>query len=345
MSRLPQALVEADRALTAAVGRVVTSQYLNPTNEVAARADFEAGKPVRFTYRPAFWADELLRTLDRIQVPENTLGTLLLESIVETRAMAFALRDRTPAAMVEWARVEGWLDEPVSDEIPTFAVREVEADTCSAREMSAALANALREAGHHDWRVESDLVMSARILVDSLRHTVRVNPRARCTPSELVALIAHEIGVHVRRAVNGTKQPLTIFQHGLPGYLPTEEGLALHAEAAAVGLPARVAERQRTMAKLALRAQEIGFTQLASEFRQATGASGWLFALRVKRGLADPEGVGAYVKDRVYWLGLAAVAKFLRDGGDRQRLMVGKVGLHHPIAQWQAEGWVSAATS
>lgn len=368
MTRLPQALLEADQAFAALLGRVVTSKYINPTNEVEARAAFEAKKPVRFTYTPATWADEWLRTLDRIRPPEHPLGAVLNEAIVEVRAMAIALRDRTPQAMDKWGAIAGWLESPwvgagegagrydgavhqgephggpertgESRDFPAFAVRAQAESTCTARELSAALEAALREQGLHTWRVESDPVMSARVLVDSLRCVIRVNPRAMCTPIELRALVAHEVGVHVRRSVNGARQRLVIFQHSLPRSLDTEEGLALHAEAEAVGLPPGTVERQAYFAEKVLRGRELGFTDLANEIRRETGANPWLMCLRIKRALANPELPGAYAKDRVYWLGILRVAAYFRAGGEKERLMVGKVGLHHPIEEWVREGWV-----
>ena len=63
-------------------------------------------------------------------------------------------------------------------------------------------------------------------------------------------------------------------------------------------------------------------------------------ALRVKRGLADPGGPGAYAKDGVYLSGWRRVRAWLADGGDIGLLYVGKVGLEHPVADWLARGWV-----
>jgi hypothetical protein len=341
VDRLPQPLVEADRALFTLLGRVVTSKFLNPTNEVEARAAFESGRAVRFTYAPAAWADEFLRALDRIRPPlDHPLGAVLDEAIREERAMAVALRDRSAKAMDVWARAAGWLDAPDSAVASAFPARPPEEATVGARELSAALAGALRDRGLHTWRVEADPVMSARVMVDSLRNVVRVNPRATCTPTEVRALVAHEIGVHVARAAAGAQQPLAIFRHGLPGSLQTEEGLALYAEAETTGLPDGTVGRLGFMAKMALRAREVGFSELAREIRMVARANPWPMVLRLKRGLADPEQPGAYAKDRVYWLGILSVGQFVARGGNRAHLMIGKVGVQHPIDEWRRLGWI-----
>ncbi|MBP9749225.1 MAG: DUF1704 domain-containing protein [Candidatus Pacebacteria bacterium] len=44
------------------------------------------------------------------------------------------------------------------------------------------------------------------------------------------AIIAHEVGVHVRRRVEGEKSPLRLLGFGLAGYLRAEEGIATYAE-------------------------------------------------------------------------------------------------------------------
>lgn len=343
LQRLPPSLLDADRALCALHRRVVTSRYLNPTNEPELRAAFAAGKPVRPAYTPASWADEHLRALDRVRPPlSHPLGAVVAQAVHESRLATVALRDRTAAAFAALGEASGW-DEPPGAPVPgPFPPRPEESVRVGAPVLAEHLARALRGRGLHRWRVEMDPVMTARVLVDAPRSVVRVNPRATCAPAELHALEAHEIGVHVARAEAGARQPLGIFALGLPGALATEEGLALHAEAEAAGLPAAAVSRLEAMARLALRAQGLGLTALVRAFAPELGAGTALgMALRVKRGLAHPEQPGAYTKDRVYWLGLCRVGHYLAEGGRRDLLAVGKVGTHHPVAAWVERGWLS----
>lgn len=336
-------MLEADTALCALQRRVATSRYLNPTNEPELRAAFAAKKVLRPNYLPASWADEHLRALDRIRAPaDHPLGVVVRQAVVETRLWTLALRDRTPAAFDQWGEAAG-LTGPVDAPSPdAFPVRAPDSGRVGASELARHLGEALGRRGFRRWRVEIDPVMTARVLVDAPSLVVRVNTRATCTPTELRALEAHEIDVHVARAEAGARQPLKLFAHGLPGSLPAEEGLALHAEAEAAGLPEGVEARLRLVALAAERARDIGFTELVRELAPAAGASGAFgVALRVKRGLAQPEAPGAYGKDRVYWLGLCRVNAYLRGGGRRDRLMVGKVGLDTPVDDWAREGWIS----
>jgi hypothetical protein len=335
-------LIEADAALAALQRRVATSRYLNPTNAVEAHAAFTAGKPVRFTYVPASWADEHLRALDRIRPPQDhPLGREVAAAVHDARLAALALRDRTATAFDRMADHAGWNEES-RDPAPTgYALRPFGGEVLPATAIVRALETALRERGLVGWRVELDPLMTARVLADAPRTLLRVNPRASCSAEELGALVAHEVDVHVMRAVNGARQPLQIFRHGLHRSLATEEGLALHAEAAAAGLPEGAADRLRIVALVAARARDGGFTELVREMAARLGRSdAWATVMRVKRGLAEPEKPGAYTKDRVYWIGWRQVGAWLAAGGQREELMVGKVGIQHPVAEWMRQGWV-----
>ncbi len=50
------------------------------------------------------------------------------------------------------------------------------------------------------------------------------------TRERVGSIIAHEVGVHVRRRTMGEKSPLRLLGYGLAGYLRGEEGIATHAE-------------------------------------------------------------------------------------------------------------------
>lgn len=50
------------------------------------------------------------------------------------------------------------------------------------------------------------------------------------TRERVGSIVAHEVGVHVRRRVMGEKSPLRLLGYGLAGYLRAEEGIATHAE-------------------------------------------------------------------------------------------------------------------
>lgn len=339
---LPAALHRADQALAALQLRLEPSTLLNPLDEVEARARFLAGGPVRFSYRPLRNADELLRACDAIRPPDHPLGLEVSHAVEDLRLAVRALRDRTPEAFEALAQGSGWWE---TAELPTTGpprVRAADSAVMLLPEIVSGFEGALRARGFTRWRVVTDPVMSARVLVDSPRHLVRVNPRAVISPTAMRALVAHEVGVHVARSEAGSAQPLRIFSTGLTRSLATEEGLALFAEAEVEGLPEGTAERLALFAAAARRAREQGFSGLYRGLEPLVGAgAAWTTCVRLKRGLRDPELPGVYAKDRVYWLGWCAISAFVASGGDLGRLGVGKVGLHHPVEEWLAEGWIS----
>ena len=340
---LPPELLRADLALDAVQRRLDASHHLNPMDEVEARARFLRGGPVRFRYHPLRDADELLRACDAVRPPENhPLGVELVAATVELRHAVLALRDRTAAAFDALNAASGWYAEVGVP--PDFqpAVRAPDDSVVPIEQAAQTFRNVLAERGLHRWTVRQDPVMSARVVVDAPRAEVRLNPRATISETDLRALVAHELDVHVARAEAGRRQPLRLFGNGLAGSLATEEGLALHAEAAVAGLPAGAADRLALLAAAARRAREQGFTGLYRGLEPLIGANGaWTTCLRLKRGLADPESPGAYAKDRVYWIGWCTVTRWIQQGGERRWLGVGKVGTQHPVAAWIAAGWLN----
>lgn len=64
---------------------------------------------------------------------------------------------------------------------------------------------------------------------------VRVPAKRRIPHQRLLALLAHEVGVHVVRRINGSSSPLLLLGTGLDHYQPGEEGVATLLEEATLG--------------------------------------------------------------------------------------------------------------
>lgn len=341
---LPDELIAADRTLDALLSRVSFSRHLNPENVPHARAAFEHGAAAPpFRYAPTAWADDALAELASVRVPvQHPLGPVVRRAIEDTARLIRALRDRTAEAFDELAVAADWYPNPVElNAVPMPGPTPSSTASVCADEMADALLRALTDRGLTDWRIERDYVMSARVLVDSAKRMVRLNPVARFRDTDLTSLVAHEIDVHVARAVNGADQPLRIFATGLPGSLLTEEGLAVAAEARVGLLPDGFLARQSAVLRAVELGRQLGFRELYDALRKDTGDNfAWQICLRVKRGLADPAAPGVYAKDTAYARGYRLVSEWLDDGGDLKWLYVGKVGVQHPIADWVAGGWV-----
>ena len=57
---------------------------------------------------------------------------------------------------------------------------------------------------------------------------INISSTAEIRKNELPAILAHEVGVHLRRYLNGKKSDLKIFQYGTGYYLRDEEGFAIY---------------------------------------------------------------------------------------------------------------------
>lgn len=79
-----------------------------------------------------------------------------------------------------------------------------------------------------EWKVEVNANM-ASINVNSEGKIVGIPGDRRLHASELKYIISHEF-VHILRGVNGSAQSISLVQEGIPGYLETEEGIAVLVE-------------------------------------------------------------------------------------------------------------------
>jgi hypothetical protein len=350
-SPLPDALLEADRALHRMLEAVRFSRHLNPVNVPEARAAFLAGADVPpFVYAPATWADDLLAALAALRIPRaHPLGEEVGRVADGVALLARALRDRTPEAFEALATHAGWWPtaRALSGELPALPAADVAPDDLAAvprADVPAALRAALRARGWEGWTVLEDPAMSARVLVAAPQREIRIAPHARFRRRDLRALVAHEIDVHVARARAGEAQPLHVFATGLHGALATEEGLALLAEARVGALPREALARQVWVGRAVQLARRAGFREVHDALLGPLEAHGaWSVALRVKRGLADPGAAGVYAKDTVYLEGLCEVHDALAaDPGALAWLYAGKVSTRHPLTAWADHGWIRA---
>lgn len=341
----PQELVEADAAYHQLLQQIAPSRYLNPINIPEARRLFEAGAEAPpFVYTPADWAPDALDTLARLKIPtSHPLGWELSQAAAGLALLIRCLYHRDAEHFDALARHADWYPRPVDlVSMESWGEDEQPGRRVPNLEMQLRLESALRARGISDWRVEADTTMSARVLVESSKRLIRINPRATFREQDLDALVAHEIDVHVMRSVAGQRQPLRLFSTGLEHAGRAEEGLAILAEHRVGRLPSGFTWRHIHLQRAVAWARDEGFREVYERLHQEIGANAaWTITLRIKRGLARPGGPGVYAKDTVYLRGFREVRDWLADGGDIQRLYVGKVGLHHPIDAWLAQGWVT----
>ncbi len=338
-------MLRADAALYAVLERVAFSRYLNPTNVTEARKAFRAGaKSPPFTYQTLDQADEILKELDKAEAPrDHPAGTLVGECFDGARRLVHALRDRSPAAFDQMNQAAGWYPTPdLLNQTHEAAAQSPAPMEVTAEMMIAHFEVSIEERELSGWVVEADPVMSARVLVDGAKRVIRVRPSARFRTRDLDRLVVHELDVHAQRSLNGRAQALHCFATGLPGSLATEEGLAMVAEEVSGTASPGVLSRQLEVVRAIDHGRTAGFQEVHDALSERVGPGlAWGISLRIKRGLEDPSLPGVYAKDSVYLAGRTLVRAWLDDGGDISELYVGKVGLHHPVTEWMAEGWVT----
>ncbi len=149
---------------------------------------------------------------------------------------------------------------------------------------------------------------------------------------ELDAVIAHEIGVHLRRFVNGMKSGLRILKHGTGFYLEDEEGLAIYNSLRY--LPENY-EKNDMYIKYYLveQAYKHSFESLAKLIAELYPEKDlshvFLDTLRLKKGIQDSslfaEKGLSYDKDRIYLSGYIKIKNWVEAGGYIENLMVGKI--------------------
>ena len=338
-------MLHADAALYAILKRVAFSRYLNPTNVTVARHAFRAGSEAPpFEYAELLEADPILRELDATEPPrDHPAGVLVGECFDGARRLVQALRDRTPAAFHLMNQAAGWYPtEGLLTQRHAAASQHPDPMDVSAELMIAHFRDAITARELTGWVVEPDPVMSARVLVDGAKRMIRVRSNARFRTRDLDRLVVHELDVHARRSMNGRAQALRCFATGLPGSLATEEGLAMVAEEVSGTASPGVLQRQLEVVRAIDHARNAGFREVHDTLQDRVGPGlAWGISLRIKRGLLDPSKPGVYAKDSVYLAGRTQVHAWLEEGGNIAELYVGKVGLHHPVTEWMADGWVS----
>ncbi|MBU0471830.1 MAG: DUF1704 domain-containing protein [Nanoarchaeota archaeon] len=148
--------------------------------------------------------------------------------------------------------------------------------------------------------------------------------KRKFTKMDIKRLPVHEVGVHALRASNGYEQPLNVFATGLPGYLPTEEGLTSYFEEI-TGNSGDEMLRNYAARVIAVDSvcQNLSFRETFNRLKnyEFSDDEAWKLSVRAHRG-------GGYVKDHVYLQGLLMIKEFMKSGNDIKPLFVGKVGVN-----------------
>ncbi len=179
------------------------------------------------------------------------------------------------------------------------------------------------------WKVR-EKKMVAKAAVNLVKKEILIKKDSNFSERFIQRLIVHEIGTHVTRAENGEMQPYLFLKRGLPGYLMTEEGLAVINEELSnclnKGILKIYAGRVLAINKALKSSFSETFGYLKTYFSDKTA---WKLTVRAKRGLGDTALHGACTKDINYLKGYIKLKSFIKNGGNINKLYYGKIGIQH----------------
>lgn len=153
-----------------------------------------------------------------------------------------------------------------------------------------------------------------------------MTPQSYFRKSRVAPLIQHEVGTHILTFHNGKKQPMHLLRYGLADYDELQEGLAVLAEYLMGGLDAL---RMRLLAARVMAASSLtrgeSFAEAFSLLHEQYG-----FAKKTAFGITTRiYQSGGFTKDVIYLRGLIRLLDYLKEGGDLEPLLMGKIAIKH----------------
>lgn len=324
----------ADRALSETSKATHLVAFLNPTNLQDEEREFLSSKNYepKFKYRAFTRADALRTRLSAINVIEkNQLGQLFRD-IKESLLNEVKMLDNIGTENFTDIQLYGTPSRNLVQkayEILEHTPREpVPTKPYAATYMKSAIEKALLQYGFTGWKINIKHAV-ARVAVSPSRRSIAIADNAKFSSNGVKCMLAHEIGVHVLRAMNGYKQHYSIFgTDAIPGYLSTEEGLAALHEKKAGCLTNNRLRRFAGRVIAVSTALKGGFRDVFNELcKFFPPKEAFSMTVRVKRGLKDTSQTGGFIKDHVYLEGKLALEDFIAHGGKITPLYAGKIGL------------------
>lgn len=198
----------------------------------------------------------------------------------------------------------------------------------TAAEAAPLFEEVLQRYGLHDWQVQVRPALVADCTVGGT--SVYLREGAKFSEEHVRSLIAHEIETHVLTAENGRNQPFELFRRGFAQYLDTQEGLAIWSQNRVLSA---YHEKRYGPARNVLAiayALEHSFAETRKYLEEELGyrpEKALSKAIDLKRGLTDTSQPGGFTKGLVYFRGMRAIEHYVQQGGDLERLYIGKIAL------------------
>lgn len=347
-----------DKTWHAISGQIRPGKYNVPLNRAEEKSrvkeTIDSARPYnpQFVYEePPSWPVDKVYAFMRTLRPEESLAEeLFFDAVLQTLDDIRRVKTRLPEIITSaTGKVYGIPDAGLvkaaweilrkEEAAPT---RENATLTVSAEEAATFFSTSLRQIGLEGWRVVVASRMNARASINKLDRLVKLRKDADFSQDAIRRLLLHEIGTHVLRYHNGNRQFLQIFAMGLPGYLATEEGLAVYNEERYQLLESKTLRKYAGRVIAASLALNHSFWEVLSKLVDYLGVEeAFEVVARAKRGFTDTSAHGAHLKDIIYLKGWLEVRQHLEANlGDYELLYVGKVGLEHIdlVVHWLNQG-------
>lgn len=346
-----QVFVDAVRRVDARIDQICASfdflQAVTPINSNDAWEEFrKSGNSVtpRMLYRPLTLRPDDQKqelhsiSLDRLEDP--VLVDLYSEKRLELNLQLTMLASRETATFRELGRaLYGSVEAELLDEAKALLDGDVELDApsvASDNDESPVDCEALKcaatdmIAGYRDQydgfqaevEIRDDLPAGLMVSGDRLM----ISRSTSVARKRVMALLSHEVGVHLLTYVNGGAHGLKLFRTGLSGYEGLQEGLAVFAEYLSGGM---TDGRLRLLAARVIACDAmLDGAEFPEAFRLLTDRydlsekSAFNVVLRIYRS-------GGFAKDAIYLRGIRSVLNYLAGGGSLDPLWMGKIAADH----------------
>jgi len=308
---------------------------VNPTNIESEKEKFFSKKE----YNPQFKyqryranLDILKKRLENIPSDDGVFGRILEQDRLEQLKKVLMLRnigkDEFTACSVD---VYGKPTEELVENARNMLTLEENSNdkSLTSEEILEMLHKAFEKYDFQDWTIkEKDMPALAAV-----KHTKKVLFIKKDTlfSKEIIdRLIVHEIGTHLLRFKNGESQRFKILRRGLPGYMATEEGLAVINEEIHGHLNKRIMRNYVGRVVAIDIASRGSFMDVYNELsKHFIAENAFKLALRAKRGISDTSKPGGLTKDYLYLEGYFKVKEYLNKGGKLKDLYHGRIGVEH----------------
>ncbi len=200
----------------------------------------------------------------------------------------------------------------------------------SAKSAKEELLSFLNKYEIDDWSILISNSLVAKADTNESKKLLRIK-RRKYSLDEIKKLEVHEIETHILRAINGSQQKYSLLGSlGMPGYLPTEEGLATIMEEMNNVLSEQTLRfycARIIAVDMALKKPFYDIFKVMHERYNFSKNNAYLITKRAKRGLTDTSLPGGFIKDHLYFEGRENLKKFIKKGGEIKLLFAGKIGL------------------